>query len=160
MDGATRADMLKCLNSKTLQNQEYNYRILAVMAFTHFDYVKHEVLPGTESTSPIDSVVMSMRDHHRACGATADIGFLLDGSGSVGKEGWKAQLDFVRDFTGAIQASKDTAHIAVATFAGPRYSHFADHYDHVLEIQEDKQCETDNDCPHDVMETEGQFGSR
>jgi hypothetical protein len=160
MDGATRADMLKCLGSKTLQNQEFNYRILADMAFTHFDFVKHEVLPGTESTSPIDSVVMSMRDHHRACGATADIGFLLDGSGSVGKEGWKAQLDFVRDFTGAIQASKDTAHIAVATFAGPRYSHFADHYDHVVEIQEDKQCETDNDCPHDVMETEGQFGSR
>ena len=105
-----------------------------------------------------DPLPHDTRDHHRACGATADIGFLLDGSGSVGKEGWKAQLDFVRDFTGAIQASKDTAHIAVATFAGPRYSHFADHYDHVLEIQEDKQCETDNDCPHDVMETTELYG--
>lgn len=161
MDGASRADMLTCLTDKSLQNQEYNYRLLADMAFTQFDYVEHKVLPGTEETQPIDSVVMSMRDHHRACGASADITFLLDGSGSVGDDGWRDQLKFVRDFTGAVRPSEDGAHIAVATFAGPRFSHFADHFEHVIEVLEDdaKQCKTDNDCPHDVFDGDG-FGAR
>jgi hypothetical protein len=159
-DGASKADLLRCVTENSLQNQEYNYRLLADFAFEHFDYVEHVVLAGTEFLTPVDSVVMSMRDHHRACGATADIAFLLDGSGSVGPDGWKDQLKFVKSFTGAVRPSEDGAHIAVATFAGPRYSHFADHFEHVVEIVEEKQCTTDDDCEHDVMETEGQFGAR
>lgn len=131
MDGASRADwVMCCFGFVFFTNQEYNYRLLADMAFTQFDYVEHKVLPGTESTQPIDAVVVAMRDHHRACSASADITFLLDGSGSVGDDGWRDQLKFVRDFTGAVRPSEDGARIAVATFAGPRFSHFADDIDY------------------------------
>jgi hypothetical protein len=162
-DEFTAADLKECKEKKIISTTEYNYRLLADMAFKHFDHVLHSHVEETTGFTPsvdYDSVTVTARDSHRQCGATADVVFLLDGSKSVGPGGWEAQLDFVKSFAGGIKASSDTARIGVATFSGPRYSHFADHLQDVTIEVTGEPCTTDDECPHSVQESDGMLGTR
>lgn len=46
-----------------------------------------------------------------------DIGFLLDGSGSVGKQGFRRVLNFVNQVVSAFNISRDTAQVGVTEFS-------------------------------------------
>lgn len=153
----------ECKDKTIVSTNDYNYRLLADLAYKHFDHVLHAPIEETTGfTPPVDytSVTVTARDSHRQCGATVDVVFLLDGSKSVGADGWEAQLNFVKNFAGGIKASEDTARIGVATFSGPRYSHFADHLQDVVVKVTDEVCATDDDCAHNVVEKHGMIGTR
>jgi hypothetical protein len=54
-----------------------------------------------------------------ACNRTLDIILLIDGSGSLGKEGWEAEITAAKFFIGAFEKS-GKASMAVILFSGPR----------------------------------------
>jgi hypothetical protein len=54
-----------------------------------------------------------------ACNRTFDVILLLDGSGSLGKEGWAAEIKAAKAFVGAFKEGKK-ADMAVILFSGPR----------------------------------------
>ncbi|MAS41655.1 MAG: hypothetical protein CML43_00625 [Rhodobacteraceae bacterium] len=62
-----------------------------------------------------------------ACGATLDLAFLLDGSGSVNNADnlWEKQLDFVREVTEHFTLASDDTRVGIVTFHGPRLSHYS-----------------------------------
>jgi len=58
-------------------------------------------------------------DKPLACNASLDIILLIDGSGSLGKEGWEAEITAAKFFIGSFEAS-GKANMAVILFSGPR----------------------------------------
>jgi len=54
-----------------------------------------------------------------ACNRTLDVILLLDGSGSLGKEGWQAEITAARMFIEAF-GNSGKAHMAVILYSGPR----------------------------------------
>jgi hypothetical protein len=58
-------------------------------------------------------------DEPLACNKTLDIILLLDGSGSLGEEGWEAEITAAKFFIGAFKGS-GKASMAVILFSGPR----------------------------------------
>jgi hypothetical protein len=54
-----------------------------------------------------------------SCNRTLDVVLLIDGSGSLGKKGWAAEMDAVQTFVDAFSAS-GKANMAVILFSGPR----------------------------------------
>merc|ERR1719506_1996072 len=55
-----------------------------------------------------------------ACNRTLDIVLLIDGSGSLGKKGWKAEIKAANMFVDAFSGSGGHANIAVILYSGPR----------------------------------------
>jgi hypothetical protein len=54
------------------------------------------------------------------CNRTLDIILLIDGSGSLGKEGWEAEIAAAKMFIGAFKMASGKAQMAVILFSGPR----------------------------------------
>jgi hypothetical protein len=54
------------------------------------------------------------------CNRSLDVILLLDGSGSLGKAGWTAEITAAKIFIGAFQMSEGKAQMAVILFSGPR----------------------------------------
>jgi len=54
------------------------------------------------------------------CNQTLDIVLLIDGSGSLGKTGWKAEIKAAQTFIEAFQGSEAHAQMAVILYSGPR----------------------------------------
>jgi len=54
------------------------------------------------------------------CNKTLDIVFLLDGSGSLGRKGWKAEIKAAETFVDAFSGSGAQANMAVILYSGPR----------------------------------------
>eukprot|EP00039_Didymoeca_costata_P024477 m.10385 g.10385 ORF g.10385 m.10385 type:complete len:1650 (+) comp4252_c0_seq1:100-5049(+) len=151
--------ILYCKLKNIISVSQLNYRMLAEFGYEFSDYVKHQ-LYGDDTIGYMQAVRVAVRDGHRQCGPRADVAFLLDGSRSVGDDGWKSQVDFVRNFVNSVEVGQKAVRISVAVFAGPRFSHFADHYDHVNAVDTTETCSTENDCDHEVQESEGKFGTR
>eukprot|EP01147_Barroeca_monosierra_P009343 gene9343-1606_t len=59
------------------------------------------------------------------CGATLDLGFLLDGSGSLGAENWVDQLAFVKEVSSFFTIGWNDTRVGAVTFHGPRTSHLS-----------------------------------
>jgi len=55
-----------------------------------------------------------------ACNRTLDIVLLIDGSGSLGKRGWKAEIKAAQMFVDAFSGSGGKANMAVILYSGPR----------------------------------------
>jgi uncharacterized protein YegL len=55
-----------------------------------------------------------------ACDKKLDIVFLLDGSGSLGKRGWKAEIKAAQTFVEAFSGTGAHAKMAVILYSGPR----------------------------------------
>jgi len=53
------------------------------------------------------------------CTSKIDVVLLLDGSGSVGSQGWQATLDFAQKFVNAFTGPQTDAQMAVILFSGP-----------------------------------------
>ena len=58
----------------------------------------------------------------RMCRSKVDIGFIIDGSGSVGVQNWKRELQFITQMTRFFNLGPGTARAAVVTFSDPRYT--------------------------------------
>merc|ERR1719326_1756320 len=54
------------------------------------------------------------------CNRTLDIVLLIDGSGSLGKKGWKAEIKAAQMFVDAFSGTGGDANIAVVLYSGPR----------------------------------------
>merc|ERR1719486_1567993 len=54
------------------------------------------------------------------CNRTLDIILLIDGSGSLGKEGWEAEIHAAKAFVSAFKMGEGKAQMAVILFSGPR----------------------------------------
>merc|ERR1719433_2043735 len=54
-----------------------------------------------------------------ACNKSLDVVLLLDGSGSLGKKGWKAEIEAAKLFVDSFAMSKK-ANMAVILYSGPR----------------------------------------
>ncbi len=54
------------------------------------------------------------------CNQTLDILFLIDGSGSLGKSGWKAEIKAANTFVDAFSGTGAKANMAVILYSGPR----------------------------------------
>merc|ERR1740121_77441 len=54
------------------------------------------------------------------CNRTLDVILLIDGSGSLGEDGWKAEIMAAKTFVGAFKAAEGKVHVAVILFSGPR----------------------------------------
>jgi hypothetical protein len=54
------------------------------------------------------------------CNRTLDVILLIDGSGSLGKEGWEAEIAAAKMFIGAFKMGEGKAQMAVILFSGPR----------------------------------------
>jgi len=54
------------------------------------------------------------------CNKTLDIVLLIDGSGSLGKKGWAAEIKAAQMFVDAFAVSGGKAHMAVILYSGPR----------------------------------------
>jgi hypothetical protein len=55
-----------------------------------------------------------------SCNRTLDIVLLIDGSGSLGKAGWEAEIKATKLFIGAFQHAEGKVNMAVILFSGPR----------------------------------------
>jgi hypothetical protein len=55
-----------------------------------------------------------------SCNNTLDIVLLIDGSGSLGKAGWEAEIKATKLFIGAFHYSEGKVNMAVILFSGPR----------------------------------------
>merc|ERR1719313_3246287 len=62
---------------------------------------------------PIEKQVMT-------CNASVDVVFLIDGSGSLGKTGWKAEIKAANMFVDAFSGTGAQANMAVILYSGPR----------------------------------------
>ena len=62
-----------------------------------------------------------MRCPALTCKNELDIVFLLDGSGSLGASGWKAEIKAATTFVDAFSVSGAKANMAVILYSGPRY---------------------------------------
>ena len=54
------------------------------------------------------------------CKAKADVGFIIDGSGSIeasGKGNFKKVLDFVKDLTRSFDVSKEGTHVGIVLYS-------------------------------------------
>merc|ERR1719327_2497155 len=54
------------------------------------------------------------------CNQTLDILFLIDGSGSLGKSGWKAEIKAAKMFVDAFSGTGAQAKMSVILYSGPR----------------------------------------
>jgi hypothetical protein len=54
------------------------------------------------------------------CNRTLDVILLIDGSGSLGQEGWDAEMKAAKIFVGAFKAAAGKVKMAVILFSGPR----------------------------------------
>jgi len=63
----------------------------------------------------------NMRCPPLKCKQELDVVFLLDGSGSLGESGWKAEIKAAETFVDAFSGSGAKANMAVILFSGPRY---------------------------------------
>merc|ERR1719387_1973438 len=63
----------------------------------------------------------NMRCPALTCKNELDIVFLLDGSGSLGETGWKAEIKAATTFVDAFSVSGAKANMAVILYSGPRY---------------------------------------
>jgi hypothetical protein len=54
------------------------------------------------------------------CNRTMDVILLIDGSGSLGKAGWEAEMKAAKLFIGAFKMGEGKAQMAVILFSGPR----------------------------------------
>jgi hypothetical protein len=54
------------------------------------------------------------------CNRTLDVILLIDGSGSLGKEGWDAEMIAAKSFVAAFKAADGKVKMAVILFSGPR----------------------------------------
>merc|ERR1719433_1171410 len=54
-----------------------------------------------------------------ACNKSLDVVLLLDGSGSLGKKGWKAEIEAAKLFVSSFAMNKN-ANMAVILYSGPR----------------------------------------
>merc|ERR1719217_610197 len=63
----------------------------------------------------------NMRCPALTCKNELDVVFLLDGSGSLGETGWKAEIKAAETFVDAFSGSGAKANMAVILFSGPRY---------------------------------------
>merc|ERR1719160_1533539 len=54
------------------------------------------------------------------CNASVDVVFLIDGSGSLGKTGWKAEIKAAEMFVDAFSGTGAQANMAVILYSGPR----------------------------------------
>ena len=52
-----------------------------------------------------------------ACKATADVAFLVDSSGSIGRARWPKMLDFLKKIISAFNVGPDGTHIAVIAYS-------------------------------------------
>jgi len=62
---------------------------------------------------PLEKQVMT-------CNASVDVVFLIDGSGSLGKTGWKAEIKAANMFVDAFSGTGAQANMAVILYSGPR----------------------------------------
>jgi hypothetical protein len=60
------------------------------------------------------------KDDPLTCNKTLDVILLIDGSGSLGKEGWEAEIIAAKLFIGAFKMGQGKAQMAVILFSGPR----------------------------------------
>ena len=51
------------------------------------------------------------------CEAVADVAFLVDSSGSIGRRNWVKMLDFLKDMVRAFNVGPDKTHIAVIAYS-------------------------------------------
>jgi len=63
---------------------------------------------------------VEMKSKPMTCKKKLDIVFLLDGSGSLGSKGWKAEIVAARTFVDAFDGSGAQANMAVILYSGPR----------------------------------------
>jgi hypothetical protein len=54
------------------------------------------------------------------CNETLDIMLLLDGSGSLGESGWKAEIKAAQLFVDAFSGTGAHSHMGVILYSGPR----------------------------------------
>jgi hypothetical protein len=54
------------------------------------------------------------------CNRTLDVILLIDGSGSLGQDGWDAEIIAAKTFVGAFKAAQGKVKVAVILFSGPR----------------------------------------
>jgi hypothetical protein len=63
---------------------------------------------------------LDLGDNHLECNKTVDIVLLIDGSGSLGKKGWAAEMKAANTFVDAFAGSNAKANMAVILYSGPR----------------------------------------
>jgi Mg-chelatase subunit ChlD len=54
------------------------------------------------------------------CNRTLDVILLIDGSGSLGQEGWDAEIKAAKTFVGAFKSAEGKVQMSVLLFSGPR----------------------------------------
>jgi hypothetical protein len=59
-------------------------------------------------------------DKPLACNRTFDVILLLDGSGSLGKAGWEAEIKAAKTFVSAFEGAEGKVQMAVILFSGPK----------------------------------------
>jgi len=67
------------------------------------------------------------------CNRTVDVVLLIDGSGSLGKKGWDAEMKAAQFFVDAFSASPK-ANMAVLLYSGPRTYNKLMKYDKIYNI--------------------------
>jgi hypothetical protein len=63
---------------------------------------------------------IDLGDNHLECNKTLDIVLLIDGSGSLGKKGWAAEMKAANTLVDAFAGSNAKANMAVILYSGPR----------------------------------------
>merc|ERR1719408_522199 len=56
----------------------------------------------------------------KTCNASVDVVFLIDGSGSLGKKGWDAEIKAAKLFVDAFSGTGAQAKMSVILYSGPR----------------------------------------
>lgn len=135
-------DTASCKLFMPWNDQQLPYALGADVAFgeAKFPYVRR----NKRLSSTMQSVSVAVGPS--GCGARLDLAFLLDGSGSVDKEGWKAQLDFVETLGSKLKVAPELTRISITTYAGPRVSHFSIDGEDVNTIQTSTPCSADAEC--------------
>lgn len=126
---------------------DLHVRQLAEMCWSAgFNWLENSGRSSTDSWVPH----VQAASVQRTCGGSLDLAFLLDGSGSVGLNGWKDELTFVLRVAGRFRVSSGGTHVAVSTFGGPRErdgSHFQPGFD-APNVSTGEPCNVNSQC-HD-----------
>ena len=79
-----------------------------------------KVAPSKETGSCFFSYVLSQTripSSEFVCNIVADVAFIVDSSGSIGRRNWPKMLDFIKEMVKAFNVGADKTHIAVVAYS-------------------------------------------
>ena len=79
-----------------------------------------KVAPSKETGSCFFSYVLNQTripSSEFVCNIVADVAFIVDSSGSIGRGNWVKMLDFIKEMVKAFNVGADKTHIAVVAFS-------------------------------------------